>query len=224
MLYEVYSMWGSSECHPSRYPLWGGNADEPAYFRDAIERGCRFGVIASSDDHTSLPGSESILRYPGRALFGTYPHHGLAGIFAPSLDRASLWAAMRARRTLATTYGRPVLLFEAEGAQAGEEVEVTGHESAARARHLRVRYLPPFPERRGIRLAVLRNGRPMLEETLDRSKREEMCCLEAVDETTFDAVMIRGAPFSPRPFIAYSVRLDTRQGGTVWSSPIWFVR
>ena len=64
-LYEIYSHWGSSEERWSRYPVFNGNAEGPAYFRDALVRGCRFGVIASSDDHTTLPGSESESRPPG---------------------------------------------------------------------------------------------------------------------------------------------------------------
>ncbi len=56
-LFEIYSSWGSSEMRHSRLPMSAGNKDEESYFVDALKAGARFGVIASSDDHASLPGS-----------------------------------------------------------------------------------------------------------------------------------------------------------------------
>lgn len=224
MLYEIYSMWGSSESHPSPYPLWQGSTDEPAYFVDALRRGCRFGVIASSDDHTTLPGSESSLRIPGRPIYGGYPHHGLAGIFATDLKRDLLWKAMRSRQTMAVTYGRPILFFEAEGHLAGAEVEADTDVSFSRMRHLRVRFIPAFPERAGFRLMFFRNGQPLAERRGQFTDRGEILSFDFTDDLSLEEALIRDTPFSERPFVVYHLRQDTDQGDTAWSSPIWFVK
>ena len=223
MLYEVYSMWGSSECHPSRYPLHGGNTQEPAYFVDALRQGCRFGVIASSDDHTTLPGSESPLRMPGRPVFGTYCHHGLAGVFADALDRESLWSAMAARRTMGVTYGRPLLFFQAEGQPAGSTIEINGTGPSASVRHLQVAAVPAFPERGEARITVLRNGEPIASKCCESAEKDGVLRVEITDDEPMDRVLLTDAPFSDRPFVVYHVRAETDVGGTAWSSPIWFV-
>lgn len=224
MLFEVYSIWGSSECRASQYPLWQGSTEEPAYLQDALTRGCRFGVVASSDDHTTLPGSESLLAQPGREGYGTYAHHGLMGVFTAKLERGALWKAMKNRRTMAATCGRPILFFQAQDYQAGSEIDVNSDKSLATKRHLKIKIAPAFPERSNLLLTVFRNGSPLLEKPTDFSSQGESGQFEFVDEAPIDDILIADAPFSERPFVFYYARLDGEQGGTAWSSPICFVR
>ncbi len=87
-LVEIVSSWGHF----------------PWLYQDVIERGYRLGVCANSDEHRGRPAGGS----PGVQVFGV--RGGLTGVFAESLDRAAIGAAMRARHTFATTGERTALI------------------------------------------------------------------------------------------------------------------
>ncbi len=78
---EIYSAWGQFE--------W--------LLEEALERGCRVGFVAGSDDHKGRPGAS----YPGAASFGVYG--GLTCVLAAELTRKGVWEALKARRCYATT-------------------------------------------------------------------------------------------------------------------------
>ena len=78
---EIYSSWGQFE--------W--------FLEEALERGCRVGFVAGSDDHKGRPGAS----HPGAASFGVYG--GLTCALAAELTRRGVWEALRARRCYATT-------------------------------------------------------------------------------------------------------------------------
>ena len=78
---EIYSAWGQFE--------W--------LLEEALERGCRVGFVAGSDDHKGRPGAS----YPGAASFGVYG--GLTCVLASELTRRGVWEALKARRCYATT-------------------------------------------------------------------------------------------------------------------------
>jgi len=219
-LFEIYSMWGSSECYHSCYPLRGLNTERPAYFVDALRLGCRYGVIASGDDHTTMPGSETPLSLPGWPNESTYTHHGIAGIFASRLDRNHLWQAMKERRTLASTYYRTLLFFEATGEPAGSVIQLSRAAPELKMRQIKIKFLPSHA---GCRLSLLRNGEVihMWDKVVSSPQLVEA---QFIDKEAFESVAIRNAPYLPQPFIVYYARLDYLRGGTVWSSPIWFVR
>jgi hypothetical protein len=64
---------------------------------DALSRGHRLGASAASDEHQGRCGGGA----PATAVFGS--RGGLTGVFAETLDRASVGKALRERRTFATT-------------------------------------------------------------------------------------------------------------------------
>jgi len=76
----------------------------PWLYQDVIERGYQLGVCANSDEHRGRPAGGP----PGVQVFGV--RGGLTGIFAESLDRKSIGAALRARHTFATTGERTALI------------------------------------------------------------------------------------------------------------------
>jgi hypothetical protein len=78
---EIHSDWGTFE--------W--------LLDDALRLGHRVGVVANSDGHKGRPGAS----WPGASTFGAYG--GLTCFFADSLDRDSIFQAIRDRRTVATT-------------------------------------------------------------------------------------------------------------------------
>ena len=78
---EICSAWGQFE--------W--------FLEEALERGCRVGFVAGSDDHKGRPGAS----YPGAASFGVYG--GLTCVLAAELTRKGVWEALKSRRCYATT-------------------------------------------------------------------------------------------------------------------------
>lgn len=83
------------------------------YLRRQLEGGARFGFVGGSDGH-------GLLWHHGMSHRADSHRTGLTGVWAPRLGRAEVLAAVRARRTWATT-GEPLVLgFKADGAWMGE--------------------------------------------------------------------------------------------------------
>jgi hypothetical protein len=95
--------------------------------REALKKGFRVGVIASSDDHLGYPGA-----------YG----EGMVGIYAKELSRESLLEALWARRTIAITGDRIALAATLNGQWMGSilpftaereiQVSVTGRDEVER--------------------------------------------------------------------------------------------
>jgi hypothetical protein len=112
---EVASIHGSSEAPDSPGPIYSpvpGN-----YVRDALELGYRFGFIGSGDSHDGHPGLGGLATGDGAA--------GLAAIVGAERTRASVLAALRARRTYATNGPRIYLAVRLEGTSLDFEVAAT---------------------------------------------------------------------------------------------------
>jgi hypothetical protein len=76
------------------------------FFLDALSRGYCLGVTAGADGVTGRPGSCR----PGRRVTRNV-RSGLTAVYAPDLDRQSLWQAFKQRRTYATSGERILLEF-----------------------------------------------------------------------------------------------------------------
>ncbi len=100
-LAEIYSQWGF------------GEQPGPLCVQKALERGYRFGFIASSDDHNGEPGE---------------PEKGITGVLSGELSREALFSSMQSRATYATTGRRILLSLRVAGAQMGEEISVVANE------------------------------------------------------------------------------------------------
>lgn len=92
----------------------------PWLYQDVIARGYKLGVCANSDEHRGRPGGGS----PGVQVFGV--RGGLTGIFAETLDRASIGAALRARHTFATTGERSALIVRCGDHLQGDSFDHAG--------------------------------------------------------------------------------------------------
>ena len=94
---EIFSEHGCTESTQAPYPMLrhslGGRATHNMIVRQ-LEKGLRFGFVASSDDHRGYPGA-----------YG----EGVLGVWAESLAAPALMEAIRARRTYALTGDRIVL-------------------------------------------------------------------------------------------------------------------
>ncbi len=92
----------------------------PWLIEDALQRGYQMGVCANGDEHRGRCGGGA----PGTQVFGV--RGGITGVIADRLDRPCVGAALRARRTWATTGERAVALVWSGDALQGDSVAVTG--------------------------------------------------------------------------------------------------
>jgi len=98
---EIYSLHGSSEEPGCIEPIvtagsWMGPGAAGGSVQEALARGCRLGLMASSDGHAEHPGAYDC---------------GLIAAYAPELTRPALWEAMRSRHIYAVTGDRIHLDF-----------------------------------------------------------------------------------------------------------------
>jgi hypothetical protein len=107
-LVEIYSLHGCSESDEAPYPMLHtmGPRDSRSTVREGLERGHRFGFVASTDQHSGYPGS-----------YG----EGRLAVHAESLTREAIWKALLARRTYAVTGDKIEAEFSLNGERYGGE-------------------------------------------------------------------------------------------------------
>lgn len=179
-LVEIFSQWGCSEEGREHSVVAG------------LKRGQRLGIIAGTDNHFARPGA-------GRR--GPRDGAGLAAVLAKDLTRASIWEALRARRTYATTGARILLDFTVAGAPVG-----TIHEKADPEAPRRVR-LSVAGQDRLASLEILKNG----EVAASHPAKGYEDVLEWEDRS----------PLGGETF--YYARVLQEDGERAWSSPIWLI-
>ncbi len=110
---EIFSEHGASESvtapHPYiRHSMSG--RDTANTIQRQLEKGLRFGFVASTDSHRGYPGA-----------YG----EGVVGVWARDLSAKSLFEAFRARRTYAATGDRIVLDMALNGRPMGSQLPAT---------------------------------------------------------------------------------------------------
>jgi hypothetical protein len=215
-IFEIYSMWGSSETRYNRFPLYAGNSERPSYFQDALINGCRYGVMASSDDHTSMVGSQTRARNPFnvKRLSG-YHHRGLTALRVPELTRNALWEALCSRNCYATTFSRTLLDVSINGVSMGQELSVSKNDTLHTKREIEVSVFSSDP--RGMTASLIRNGEEIERTPLAPDQNK----IVFTDNDDLNAIAVRDARFYPEPFTVYYIRIQNQFDQTQWSSPIW---
>ncbi|MBT3346759.1 MAG: DUF3604 domain-containing protein [Gemmatimonadetes bacterium] len=104
-LAEIHSTHGTSE--------W--------FFLDALSRGYRVGITAGSDGVVGRPGAD----HPGSRLIRNV-RSGVTAVYAEELTQESVYDALRARRTYATTGERMLLNVTVDGQAMGSEFDTAG--------------------------------------------------------------------------------------------------
>ena len=131
-LVEVYSSWGSSEYYGD-FPRGISDRYRSLTVRDALERGCRVGLIASADGHDGHPGNAQSPLVKHHHIF--HPNgSGLAAVFVDELTPAAVYEALKNRSCYATT-GVPInLWFAVEDNMMGSELPALGQGSRPNCR------------------------------------------------------------------------------------------
>lgn len=194
---EIYSCWGQSE-NPSM-ERWEKGMTPRAGAWEALQRGYRLGMIASSDNHVGMPGRS----YPhDRQVHTPFPG-GLAAVWASELTREALFDALKARRCYGTTGARIILEFTINEQSMGEAVDV---ESSHFPRNI-------FVFARGtdaiVAVEILRNGTVVHTWSPGYRETGEHVKFEWEDSTPLERSTY------------YYVRLRQADGEMAWSSPIW---
>ncbi len=110
---ELFSEHGCTETDRSPFPMIrhsNGGRSTSNTIVPQLEKGMRFGFVASSDNHRGFPGA-----------YG----EGVVGVWAKDLSSESLFEAIRARRTYAATGDRIVVEVSLNGQPMGSDVART---------------------------------------------------------------------------------------------------
>ncbi len=219
-LFEIYSSWGSSEMRHLRMPISGGNNDDTSYFVDALQAGARFGVIASSDDHATLPGSVHHFRVePFRVpQMDGHSHKGLAAVRCSELTRPALFEAMQRRDTYATTHMRSLVDMTIGDAGMGQALPADA--GLRQRREIRLRLT--LHDAGSANVTLFRNGQALGTQRLQGAQvTDGVNVLTFSDDEPLATVALRESLYHPEPFTVYYARIEDSNGAHQWTSPIW---
>ncbi|OGV74688.1 MAG: hypothetical protein A3K19_25450 [Lentisphaerae bacterium RIFOXYB12_FULL_65_16] len=200
-LAEIYSCWGNHEYEGCPLPSYG-NDHKLNTIHNLLAKGWRCGLVAGSDSHAGQGGPttdwlRSRQRYRG----------GLTAIVAKELTRESLWEALLARRTYATTGARIYVDFRINGQHMGSELKIRKDEK------LQVR-LKVHGTVNDFLVELFENNR--IVRTIDVITYPYPPALgrNGIVDTEFTLDGITDSRW-------YYVRVSQRDWHLAWSSPIW---
>ena len=198
-LVEVYSVWGSSEYYGD-FPRGVSDRYRTLNVRDAIQRGLRFGLVASADGHDG---------HPGNAQGPLVKHHhqfhfcgsGRAAVLASELNREAVFDALHARRCYATS-GPPILL----------DARVNGHAMGS--------HLSPMPQGVAPRVSIRCAGTNGIDHVRVMRDGEIVHAVPGHGQFELnleweDRAAAAGTAHS------YYVRVVQVDRESAWSSPVW---
>jgi len=160
--------------------------------RAALTRGYRLGFVGSTDSHASRPGSYGLTG----DLWGRFG--GITAVFAESLDRESIFDALKNRLCYATTGARMLLDFSVNGMPMGSELTVPAGQARAFS-------MKAMGTGRLQHVELVRNNEVIHRYTCGGPGMEEVC-----------------HDWSPPAGEAcYYMRVMQADGHQGWSSPIW---
>ncbi len=198
-LYEIYSCWGSSE-FSGDWPRGVSDRFQSGHYQDALRRGQRYGVLASSDGHDGHPGNSQSPWVKHHHLFH-FCGSGLAAVQAPGLTRAAVFDALYARRCYATT-GVPIILdLTVCDAVMGSELPAL---APGRSPQIRI----SCTGANGLdHLRIVKNGRTV----------HSFPCF---GERSFHGEW-EDRSYDPEGVVSYYVRAVQVDRESAWSSPVW---
>lgn len=204
-LVEIYSMWGSSECsalQDNDRPIvrGGGETSESkgSHVRDALNKGCRVGIIAGSDGHDGHGGRTRHHIHNLTEHEGPFYPSGITGVYAEELTREAIWDALWDRRCFGTTGSKIQVEFSLNDHRMGSEI----HQSNAPNANLKIEVHGTADVKK---VELIENG--SIRKTFKGNSPEF--------EQEVEISLPRERP------LHYYVRVSQTDGELAWSSPIW---
>ncbi|MCM8769026.1 MAG: hypothetical protein NC911_05035 [Candidatus Omnitrophica bacterium] len=118
---ELLADWGyhDGEMEPAA-EIWSNQGIFEEWYKRGLSRGYRIAPIGGTDSHHGDPGYS-------HAGAWYWMVGGLTGVYANSLSRKDLWAAIKARRLYATVSAERIIVwFEINGYPMGSEITISG--------------------------------------------------------------------------------------------------
>lgn len=95
------------------------------FFKEALKRDLKVGVVATSDDHTGRPGLSYPTQKTSRGFVSFDVRGGYTAIFSKDLTRNGIWEALKNRHCYATSGERIILDVRCANAVMGDELDLT---------------------------------------------------------------------------------------------------
>ena len=198
---EVYSMWGASDFRDNPLtPEWTRQGKRSKTFNELLATGAKLGFTGGGDCHDGRVGFTS----EDADGQGTVPHTfalklqyrcGMTGAVMPQLDRPDLIAALRNRRTYATTGARILLDLSVAGCPMG----TIGTASAVECRAV-VHAVEPIQT-----INIVKDG----------------TVVWSTESGQLDAHVTWPDPDGPTREHYYYLHVVQTDGQQAWSSPVW---
>lgn len=195
-LVEIYSSHGASEYYDNPWPpvrlRVGGHVQE------ALAQGYRFGFIGGSDCHSLNLNSPNVIS--GSPFPPLLYQGGLAAVLSKDLSREAIFAALKMRRTYATTGERILLHFTVAGHLMGEEIKVSEP---------------------NLKIAIAVSGTCELK-TVELLRNNEVVMSVGGGSRDLEMELNQDIAEGDRAF--FYVRVTQVDGSQAWSSPVWVER
>jgi hypothetical protein len=176
------------------------------FAQQALKKGLVVGFVGMSDGHMGRPGYDLWARHGRSELHkrAYSPQSAITAFLSPSLERGSIWQAMRSRSVYATTGARLLLDFSCQGVPMGGEVSVEG---ALQFRAC-VHGTAPID-----RVQIIRGDR--------LAHSIELAPSVTGEEEVWDAAFEWEDPQPVHGKMYYYLRVTQCDSHFAWSSPIW---
>ncbi|MDW7658782.1 MAG: CehA/McbA family metallohydrolase [Bacillota bacterium] len=204
---EIHSVWGSSEypgLEGNPQPIKVSGGEKPGqHVIDALKRGYRFGFVGGGDIHDGRPGDDLHSSQESPAEYFKLSAQGFTAAITSRLDRESIYDAIKARATYATTRCRIYLDVSLAGTSMGQVVKLSDLQGRTDKVELALTCAAPETIDRAV---LIQNGREALEikpgsQSMLIQEQRQIDCPQAGDFLYF--------------------RIITENGNMAWSSPIW---
>lgn len=198
---EIHSRWGTSEYQGNPNKL-KEPYDGKCYAIDFLNQGIRFGFIAGTDTHATIPSG-----------YGDFEHlsanPGFTAVRCQQLEREEVFDAMRTRNCYAASTERIFLEASVDGVKDGEIIKV---KDALQAREIKVSVAAKSDIEK---VEIIRNGEVIHSETPEDWKTE----FTYTDSTDLKEVALTSNHYEA--FTYYYIRVTVSSNGQAWSSPVW---
>ncbi|MEM2703416.1 MAG: hypothetical protein QXR45_09660 [Candidatus Bathyarchaeia archaeon] len=200
---EICSEWGIFEYlgNPGKIMAHGGKEVTGCSVQDALVMGLKLGFIAGSDSHD----------------FCHLPNIGLTFALVKELSRKEIFAALRNRRTYASTGQEIFINFQLNDHIMGEEIKINGKEE----NKPRKVYCEVMAPDKIARIDIIRNNEVVYSQKIGNNH----VIFDWIDYENLSKIAFTSR-YSPQPTVFYYVRVQQegalgRFPKIAWASPIW---